>query len=289
MGGFPLASFRGGPGAALRMKVISMNRLRASARVRSRLARKLLPAAMLAAFAGLAAASLGGGAGAAAPKPTPAASAAIASKPTADPADSLPWPEARPIKKVAVGNAPIVTSFGKFVYFAGQPGPEDLALFKQKGVKTVINLRAPAEMKFDEKAEVEKLGLQYLQSPVGHTEAPTAGEFERVAAALDKAGKGEPVLLHCASSNRVGFMWGLYRAKRHGLSPEAALAEGKAAGLKAPPLVALLRKELGLPPSAAPVASSSAPAPASSASPANGAKPAKPKPAEPKPAESKAK
>lgn len=167
--------------------------------------------------------------------------------PAAAPAEVKPWPEAQPIRKAVVGKTPALTSFGPYVYFAGQPGPEDLKALKEKGVKHVINLRAPEEMKFDEKAEIEKLGLTYLQVPVAPSGPPSPEEFEKIATTLDKAGKGEPVLLHCASSNRVGLVWGLYRARRHGLSLDDALAEGKAAGLKAPPLADLLKRELTAP------------------------------------------
>ena len=41
------------------------------------------------------------------------------------------------------------------------------------------------------------------------------------------------MLLHCASSNRVGAVWAAYRNGK-GADIEAAIAEGKAAGMRAP-------------------------------------------------------
>ena len=46
------------------------------------------------------------------------------------------------------------------------------------------------------------------------------------------------MLLHCASSNRVGAVWLAYRALDGGLSIEEAKAEAKIVGLKSPALEA---------------------------------------------------
>ena len=43
-----------------------------------------------------------------------------------------------------------------------------------------------------------------------------------------------PILLHCASANRVGAVWLPYRVLDGGLSWDHALAEAKTVGLKSP-------------------------------------------------------
>jgi protein tyrosine phosphatase (PTP) superfamily phosphohydrolase (DUF442 family) len=70
---------------------------------------------------------------------------------------------------------------------------------------------------FDERAMVEKAGMRYVQVPFG----PTPPKDEELAAVMKLLGEARPnarVLLHCASSNRVGYVWGLYQAKKKGLA-----------------------------------------------------------------------
>jgi hypothetical protein len=63
------------------------------------------------------------------------------------------------------------------------------------------------------------------------------------------------VLLHCASSNRVGGAWAVIQARK-GMSLEEAESAGRAAGLHSPQMEAAVRRVLGAPapaPAAAPV------------------------------------
>lgn len=158
-------------------------------------------------------------------------------------AKEKPWPEGKKIEEAKVVEGLKVRAFGDRVYFAGQPKMENFKAFADKGVKTVINLRTPEEMKsLDEKAEVEKAGMKYIQVPVGK-EAPSEEEMKKIMDALDTA-KDAPVLLHCASSNRVGFAWASYRGARHGLAVDAAIEEGKQAGMHAPNLIEWAKKNI---------------------------------------------
>ena len=148
---------------------------------------------------------------------------------------------------VTVGKTPNSSAFNQTVYFAGQPSPADLAEYKKLGVTTVINLRTPAEMEkagIDEAAAAKAAGLHYVHVPIGAT-PPTDSELAKIYAELAKAPK-QKVLLHCASSNRVGMVWALYRGTQQKVAPEVALAEGQAAGLKAPALEKIAREKLGL-------------------------------------------
>ena len=56
---------------------------------------------------------------------------------------------------------------------------------------------------------------------------------------------GGTVLLHCASSNRVGMVWSIYRGKNHGQPTNDAITDGKSAGLRAAPLEERARGLLG--------------------------------------------
>ena len=142
---------------------------------------------------------------------------------------------------VKVGDVLNVTSAGqddKKNYFAGQPGEADFETFAKMGVKTIVNIRTQREVDsigFDEKAAAEALGLKYVHVPMGG-EMLSDGELNGIFDELDKGG----VLLHCASSNRVGGVWGMYRLKRGNVTVERALEEGKAAGLGAAPYIAAI-------------------------------------------------
>ena len=112
---------------------------------------------------------------------------------------------------------------------AGQPSAEQLAAAAKTGVKTVIDLRALTEDRgMDERATVEKLGMSYVTLPVDGGEGVTYAN----ATALDKllADAKGPVLLHCASGNRVGALLAL-RDKLKGADNDAALALGVKSGL----------------------------------------------------------
>lgn len=151
----------------------------------------------------------------------------------------------RAIRPLQVGDTPNVTTFDNRVYFAGQPTKEAIKQFAELGVKTVINLRQESEMAslgFDEKDAVESAGMTYVHAPMGRGIPPEATR-RRIMEALDTSADA-PVLLHCASSNRVGTIWSVYAGLRAGLSTEDALSEGRAAGMKAPALVQAARDAL---------------------------------------------
>ena len=57
-----------------------------------------------------------------------------------------------------LGGTNNVHRLGK-IYLAGQPSADDFAIAKKDGIKTVINLRTPGELRFDEKGVLKELGL----------------------------------------------------------------------------------------------------------------------------------
>ena len=57
------------------------------------------------------------------------------------------------------------------LYTAGQPAADDWAAIAARGVGTVIDLRAPGELKDrDEAAEVRSAGMRYVAIPVAGAE-----------------------------------------------------------------------------------------------------------------------
>lgn len=124
----------------------------------------------------------------------------------------------------------------------GRPRPEHFQQAKDKGVRTVINLCPPGEAcDYDEAAVVSGLGLHYVNIPVSGPADITADKARELAKAMAEYSPGHPVLLHCASGNRVGALMAMKARFVDGRSPADALAEGRAAGLKAlEPLVTQL-------------------------------------------------
>ncbi len=139
---------------------------------------------------------------------------------------------------------------------AGQPTPEALAGLGQMGFRTVVNLRTAAEGPADERAVVEGQGLRYVSVPIA-AESFSLADVGRVEKVLADPSAG-PVLLHCASSNRVGAVIAVIEA-RQGKTLEQAEAAGQQAGLRSPSMAAAVRRVLGAAP--APDAAAGATAP----------------------------
>ena len=120
------------------------------------------------------------------------------------------------------------------VTMAGQPDAAALKVF------AVIDLRTKDEDRgLDEPAVVAGLGMEYVSMPIDRDDITIekARELDALLDAYD-----EPVLLHCASSNRIGALIALNFYDETG-DAELALAMGRAAGMKS--LEPLVRKMLG--------------------------------------------
>ncbi len=134
------------------------------------------------------------------------------------------------LEPVQLGNTPNVHKYQQ-IFLAGQPSEADFEIVKQAGIKTVINLRMPAEMDFDEPQVVDRLGMSYRNPGIGSANTLTDQRFEEVRRLLNQT-ENHPILLHCRSANRVGAIWLAYRVLDGGVGYEAALAEAKRVGLK---------------------------------------------------------
>lgn len=129
------------------------------------------------------------------------------------------------------------------VYTAGQPAAGDWAALAGGGVRTVIDLRTPGELKDrDERAEVEAAGMRYLALPIAGHAGVTPENAKALSALL--AGARGPVLVHCASGNRAGGLLALALAAQ-GMAPTQALETGRGAGMAS--TETQVRQALGLP------------------------------------------
>lgn len=137
--------------------------------------------------------------------------------PQATPASALPM-----LSHVAQPAPGIIT--------AGRIDAAAVQTLADAGVQHVIDLTAPGEQPgFDEAAAVRAAGLGYdnlvINGPADLTRE-TAQAFDRLLGQADR-----PVLVHCASSNRVGALAALRAAWIEGLPMEQAIAEGRRWGL----------------------------------------------------------
>ena len=118
---------------------------------------------------------------------------------------------------------------------AGRPTDEGLKRIKAQGFRTVVDLRTPTEEGLaEEKAALERDGIRYVHVPVTSSTF-SAADVDAVQAVLGDSAAA-PVLLHCASANRVGAVWAVIQA-RAGKTMDEAIAEGKRVGLRSGSMV----------------------------------------------------
>lgn len=154
---------------------------------------------------------------------------------------------------VAQGEAPFgdkvggaFTNYNRAWPFVGSAGLlKDGAVAEAKalGFAAIVDLRTAEEGTADERAAAEAAGLTYINIPVAER-APTPEQVDRFAELMADPDL-KPMLVHCASANRVGAMWALFRA-RQGVDPMVAVEEGRVLGLS-PSREPAVRERLGLP------------------------------------------
>jgi len=111
---------------------------------------------------------------------------------------------------------------------AGQPDEAGFRVFAEQGYTTVIDLRTAREDRgLDAPAVVEGLGMEYVLFPIGGN--GITFDNARKLDELIEAAEG-PVLVHCASANRVGALLAL-RKSLEGADDETALEYGRQGGM----------------------------------------------------------
>ena len=111
---------------------------------------------------------------------------------------------------------------------SGRLAPGALVELKQHGFKTVLDLRTADEGVKNEANAAALSGLAYYNIPVGKM-WPEDSVFLRFKALVEDP-ENHPMLIHCASANRVGLVWAEYQI-RNGLEYDAAVLEGRTIGL----------------------------------------------------------
>ncbi len=114
--------------------------------------------------------------------------------------------------------------------FGGQPTEDQLKAMAADGLSLVLDLRTEGENRgFDEPAALQSLDVPYLNLPVDGDRLALPETFERFIAAMEEA--DGPVLVHCASGNRVGAMYYAYLVAAKGVEREEARKRARENGL----------------------------------------------------------
>jgi len=144
-----------------------------------------------------------------------------------------------------IGQADIVNLLApeENIVSGGQPTEEQFQVLADAGIRHVINLRTPQEMDFDEEALVESLGMEYHSIPVAVSAGITRDNAQELYDLLENFA-GEPVVVHCASGQRVGALIALSAQQNQGMDAASALEEGQRWGLSSPRLTPVVRQVL---------------------------------------------
>ncbi|HSH95108.1 MAG TPA: protein tyrosine phosphatase family protein [Roseimicrobium sp.] len=102
-------------------------------------------------------------------------------------------------------------AIGDMLGTAGQPTEAQLALIRENGFGSVINLALPTSDNAlaNEGSIVTRLGMSYVHIPVDF-KAPTSTDFRAFCRVME-AFTDRPVFVHCAANMRVSAFVFLYR------------------------------------------------------------------------------
>jgi len=112
----------------------------------------------------------------------------------------------------------------------GQPSEAQFLAAKEAGYQTVINLRGVGEPGTDTAPSMlAQAGVAYIHIPINGPGALTVDNAKLLDTALKE--NGGPVMVHCASGNRVGALFALRAFHLEGHSLEEALNVGRSTGM----------------------------------------------------------
>jgi protein tyrosine phosphatase (PTP) superfamily phosphohydrolase (DUF442 family) len=122
---------------------------------------------------------------------------------------------------------------GDGILGGGQPDEIALRVAADSGYRTILNMRGPGEEGSLENEEdlVRSLGMDYIALPISGGAALNEKNAKRLAEILAEP-SALPVMVHCASGNRVGILFGVKAFYLDGLDGPAALEYGKSAGAR---------------------------------------------------------
>jgi uncharacterized protein (TIGR01244 family) len=136
----------------------------------------------------------------------------------------------------ASGSAPLIAipnarQPAPSVLTGGQPTRAQLEEAAGAGYKTVVNLRTLSEDgAWDEREFVTQLGMRFVHLPVSGARDVNRKNAAALREILRDA-EAQPVLVHCASGNRIGALFAVGASLFDGATVDNALELGRDAGL----------------------------------------------------------
>jgi protein tyrosine phosphatase (PTP) superfamily phosphohydrolase (DUF442 family) len=129
------------------------------------------------------------------------------------------------------GEIPRFLTMSDGLYRGGQPSGAGFRLLKEKGIKTVINLR----MENDESNLVQELGMNYVHIPIEDirpwTQIPEAAVAKYFELINNRA--NYPIFFHCRrGADRTGAMAALYRMAIERWDARTAYSEARRIGMR---------------------------------------------------------
>jgi uncharacterized protein (TIGR01244 family) len=143
---------------------------------------------------------------------------------------SAPLPP--PVEEAELADTRLVHTVDE-LWLTSQPSPAALEAARDRGVRTVVNMRHEHETPdAHPRVLVEGLGMTYVPLPWNGPDELTDRVFDRARELFERVER--PALVYCASSNRVGAVFVPWRALDGGIALDRALEEGRAIGLRTP-------------------------------------------------------
>jgi len=116
------------------------------------------------------------------------------------------------------------------VRISGQPDAVALGAAKASGVTTIVNLREPGELDWDEAGAARDASLAYHSIPVSGRKELAPEAMERISDIVSAQGDAG-VLVHCASGNRAAAWLAIDLVTRRNMTRDEALVLAERAGL----------------------------------------------------------
>ncbi len=154
---------------------------------------------------------------------------------------TVKWSPRPELKKIELGTTVNPFEFGNII-LAGQPGRDDLALLKERGIKKIVSLRRESEDRWDQSEWATSAGFEFQRFPVGGAKDMTDEWFASVRQQLSAADDENRLLLHCGAAVRVGAAWAAWRVLDSQIPLEQAMEEATQMGLKQTAMVQRTRE-----------------------------------------------
>ena len=113
------------------------------------------------------------------------------------------------------------------VFIGPQPTAQALDEARQQGIKTVLDLRLPAETQASNRELTQSHGLGYVNIPVDKEDL-SAGQIGELEDAMKD--NDSPFLIHCATGARAALLLSLSKARNNGWSREQTFEYARGIG-----------------------------------------------------------